>query len=337
MATRQTKFAVGLFVLGGSILSIALLIFLGAGHLFQKGRYYATYFDESVQGLMKDSPVKYRGVPVGRVEHISVAPDGKLIQVVLRIESDIELDPLIVARLKAIGITGAVFVELERRTGEDLERAPKIDFPTPYPVVASVPSEVNSLMGGISDVLAEIRDLDLKGISSKMKHVLDNIDAKLADMDVRGLSNKMNGAAEDLGKLVQPKQWVALIQTFQASAEALRRAIGRVEKVAGDAGGLVAETSRLVSENRAQVKRSLSTFRTAMEKVDKLMGNADVLMGKTDLRTQDLYLRLRTTADSLERAGEALERFLDLITSEPSLLLTATPPRAEHPADEKTR
>ncbi|MBW1682826.1 MAG: hypothetical protein JRJ35_16460 [Deltaproteobacteria bacterium] len=170
-----------------------------------------------------------------------------------------------------------------------------------------------------------------------MKHVLDNIDAKLADMDVRGLSNKMNGAAEDLGKLVQPKQWVALIQTFQASAEALRRAIDRVEKVAGDAGGLVAETSRLVSENRTQVKRSLSTFRTAMEKVDKLMGNADVLMGKTDLRTQDLYLRLRTTADSLERAGEALERFLDLVTSEPSLLLTATPPRAEHPADEKTR
>jgi hypothetical protein len=70
-----------------------------------------TYFDESVQGLDKDSPVKYRGVSIGRVENINVAPDAALIQVVLKIESGLEsgIDD-IVARLKSVGITGIMFV-----------------------------------------------------------------------------------------------------------------------------------------------------------------------------------------------------------------------------------
>jgi hypothetical protein len=47
---------------------------------FGKGQFYVTYFDESIQGLVIDSPVKYRGVFIGRVDGISVAPDSKLIK-----------------------------------------------------------------------------------------------------------------------------------------------------------------------------------------------------------------------------------------------------------------
>ena len=89
-AIRQTIAGicfVGFFVAIGFTLAILVFIWLGMSRFLQKGRFYVTYFDESVQGLDVDSPVKYRGVFIGRVESIGVAPDSKLIKVVLKIES----------------------------------------------------------------------------------------------------------------------------------------------------------------------------------------------------------------------------------------------------------
>ena len=48
---------------------------------FQKGSVYVTYFDESVQGLQVDSIVKFRGVDIGTVRKIGVAPDQRLVEV----------------------------------------------------------------------------------------------------------------------------------------------------------------------------------------------------------------------------------------------------------------
>ncbi len=65
MAQRKTYFLVGLFVCTGVLIGIAAIIWLGASNYFQKGSMYATYFDESVQGLQVDSIVKYRGSTSG--------------------------------------------------------------------------------------------------------------------------------------------------------------------------------------------------------------------------------------------------------------------------------
>ena len=115
MASQKTKFTVGLFLITGTGLFLLTVIWMGVSHFLQEGQYYVTYFNESVQGLEKDSPVKYQGVPIGRVESIEVAPDEKLIQVTLKIESGQKLDKDTVAQLKLVGITGSIFVELNRK------------------------------------------------------------------------------------------------------------------------------------------------------------------------------------------------------------------------------
>ncbi len=337
MTTKRTKFAVGLFVLGGTILTAALLIFLGATHLFQKGLYYAAYFDESVQGLMKDSPVKYRGVPIGRVESISVAPDGKLIRVVLKIESAQKLDQRIVAQLKAVGITGSVFVELERRANGEPDQSPKINFPTRYPVLASKPSEISNLMSGFLDVLRQIQASDLEGISSRMKHALKTFNQKMADLDLKNLSNKMDSVLDHVDALTAPKKWDALIQSFQASAGALEQTMNQAGKLVKRIALLTDQTNLILAENRNQIKTALFNFRRSMEKADKLMGNTDALILKTDLRTQDVFQRVQATAHNLERASEELQQLLDLISAQPSLLLFGTPPRPKPPMHENSQ
>ena len=112
MASIKTKLLVGIFVLVGFFIAIIGLIWFGMSGQLEKGRFYIAYFDESVQGLDKDSPVKYRGVSIGRVENIGVAPDAKLIQVVMKIEAGLKNREQLVAQLKSVGITGIMFIRL---------------------------------------------------------------------------------------------------------------------------------------------------------------------------------------------------------------------------------
>jgi hypothetical protein len=46
-----------------------------------------TLFNESVQGLDIGSPVKYKGVPIGKVKKISIRAEDKLIRVDMEIAS----------------------------------------------------------------------------------------------------------------------------------------------------------------------------------------------------------------------------------------------------------
>jgi phospholipid/cholesterol/gamma-HCH transport system substrate-binding protein len=167
MAAQKTKFAVGLFVAIGIALAILVTIWLGMSRFLEKGQFYVTYFDESVQGLDVDSPVKYRGVFTGRVESIGVAPDSKLIKVILKIESGQKLDQNIVAQLKSVGITGSMFVELDQKRADESDQSPPLSFPSEYPIIASKPSEISGLMGGFEEILNQIKALDLEEISGK--------------------------------------------------------------------------------------------------------------------------------------------------------------------------
>ena len=61
------KINIGLFVIGGLALLIAILFFLGMTDIFTTKATVQTFFSESVQGLTVGSAVKYRGVPLRNV------------------------------------------------------------------------------------------------------------------------------------------------------------------------------------------------------------------------------------------------------------------------------
>src|SRR5664280_2745561 len=106
MSNKSSKFLIGLFVITGVMMCVFIIIWVGAADLFMKGSNYVTYFDESVQGLQADSAVKYRGVEIGKVQSIKVAPDYRLIEVVMKISLEGDLQNQTVAALTSAGITG---------------------------------------------------------------------------------------------------------------------------------------------------------------------------------------------------------------------------------------
>src|SRR5512139_4319213 len=133
MVRQVSSRTLGLFV------TLGIIIWVGASKYFEKGDRYVTYFNESVQGLQQDSAVKYRGVDVGRVEEIRVAPDNRLIEVIMKIRLKEEVEKNNVAYLRVVGITGIVFIELDRRNPEEEDLSPRLDFASEYPIIPSRP------------------------------------------------------------------------------------------------------------------------------------------------------------------------------------------------------
>ncbi len=65
---------IGAFVLGAVALMVFLLMTIGGNRLGRDSLHYRIYFPASVKGLNVGSPVMFRGIPVGEVERINLAP-----------------------------------------------------------------------------------------------------------------------------------------------------------------------------------------------------------------------------------------------------------------------
>ena len=129
MATTATNhWKLGLFLVIGVLTMMAALFWLGARR-FQRTSFPAvSYFDESVQGLDVGSPVKFRGVTVGRVSGIDIAENLRHVQVTSELSVDqvgklnlgargkgrgIVMHPDMRVQLAQAGITGVKFILID--------------------------------------------------------------------------------------------------------------------------------------------------------------------------------------------------------------------------------
>lgn len=298
MASKRVEFTVGVFVVSGICIGLIAIIWLGMSRIFEKGSYYVTYFNESVQGLDRDSPVKYRGVSVGRVQRICVAPDGNMIQVVMKIESGQKLAPDTVAQLKAVGITGSVFIELDRRKPGEPDRSPPITFPSEYPIVRSKPSDMTVLLQNIDDVVSQIKALDVRGISERLKRTLDSANDLLVSADLKTVTTRLTAVLDTAGV-----------------------AMGRLEKS-------LATIEQLTSDHQQDIARSLTELRSSLEQTSRLIEQGHALLGSSATTLAGMRPHLLATAQNLELASERLSHTLELLSVQPSQLLLGQPHKA---------
>jgi len=320
MAAQKTKFAVGMFVAMGITLAILVIIWLGMSRFLQKGRFYVTYFDESVQGLDVDSPVKYRGVFTGRVESIGVAPDSKLIKVILKIESGQKLDQNIVAQLKSVGITGSMFVELDQKRADEPDQSPPLSFPSEYPIIASKPSEIKGLIGGFDAILNQIKALDLEEISGKIKATLDNLNQSVDDADVERISQTINSSFEKMEQILTDQRWDKILAAADTAGQELNSLLDKADRTLSRVQGIVIGKEETV-------KTALDNFSRAMENADILLNKGTSLVSGTDASISELMQHLVVAARNLELASDNLNQLMELLADHPSQLLFGEPPK----------
>jgi phospholipid/cholesterol/gamma-HCH transport system substrate-binding protein len=322
MASIKTKFTVGLFVMIGLAIAIVAIIWVGKSHYLEEGQYYIAYFDESVQGLEKDSPVKYRGVSIGRVDNIGVAPDASLIKVIFRIESGLKLEDHledIVAELKSVGITGIMFIELERKKDDELDLSPETTFPSEYPVIATKPSNISKIIKGIDNVLNQINELDLQGITGKFKSTLDTINKTIADAQIEKILSNIKSSLDKVEIILDVKKWDNIMASFGQASSSFNNFSVNADKTVG-------KIDSIVEENRKEFTEAISNFKYTMKHADILMGNGAGLIKNADVKLSILQRQLFITLQNLEKASYNMNRLLDLISDQPSQIIFGEPP-----------
>jgi phospholipid/cholesterol/gamma-HCH transport system substrate-binding protein len=293
MARQSTNLFIGLFVILGVILGVVAIIWVGATSFFQKGETYISYFDESVQGLQLDSSVKFRGVEVGTVQQIRVAPDNRLIGVVMKINMRENLGKNAVAQLKAAGITGIMFVELDLKKPGEPDLSPKIDFPSEYPIIPTRPSEIQQIVSGINEVVKKFNEIDTKGISNQLIATTKAMEELLKGQEIKSILVRVDAASGNLDRLT-------------ARADKMLAGIN---------------LDLLMTEGRETLKGA----RTAVSTVnDQILA---MKLPAITTSTQDLLRQLQSTDNKLRQNSETLELLLRRLYDRPSDILFGSPPK----------
>ena len=341
---KTSNFMLGLFVTIGILLGAAAILWWGASKYFQKGSPYVTYFDESVQGLQVDSNVKYRGVDVGRVEQIRVAPDNKLIAVIMKVQLQDDVEKNTVAQLKAAGITGIVFVELDRRNPDDPDFAPKLEFTPEYPVIPSRPSQISQILTSIDAVMEKVREVDFQEVFSQGKK------------ELRDLSVQFQQTAKSIEDFFKGPTTQSILKNVESATRRADESLSRMEKILaeGNLERILARTESAVAQMdrtmtrvdkalvEANVEEAMRDVRgvlqesrnalTALKEEIRSMKLGDTtlpikeLAENLDRRTRTIGNEFRALSRNLQVASEKLEIILENAANRPADFIFSGPP-----------
>jgi len=249
-------FKVGLFVIAGSVIAIIGVLVLGVGSVFQKNTVIETYIDESVQGLDVGSAVKFRGVPIGKVEKISLTSAEYVTRkryVLVRVgvaptmlqfplaESHQagfkqEVERGLRLRLAAQGLTGVAYIEADYA---DPQRNPplEIDWQPSYPYVPSTRSRITQLSESVERILRSLEHVDIGRLVDSMEKSLGTVTKVFENMKFDNLSgeavallSEIRDTNRQLKELVGGNELKAAINDAAAAAKGARAIIGGAEK-----------------------------------------------------------------------------------------------------------
>lgn len=199
----SSHFKIGLFVILAGVAVIATAIALQVRSRRPTVAYY-TYFDESVQGLDVGSPVLYRGVRIGNVGRIGIAPDTRHVEVTMAIDrataATLELAhnaPMLRAQLGLTGITGLKFVDIDY-AGPKAPSPPRLPFSPP---AHYIPSQ-RSFFGGLQNDL-DVLGRDLPIVVERLTTTLDTLDQVLHEVTRERVMKQLSATLADMQHLAR--------------------------------------------------------------------------------------------------------------------------------------
>lgn len=314
MATEASKFKIGLFVTLGLAIVVGAFIALGASRFFTDTRTYVSYFEESVQGLEPDSRVRYRGVPVGRVYKIRIAPDGRMVETVLKLDADLHIDPDMRIQMKYAGITGMKYLEIDREKPQEATPPKKLPFRPSARVIPSKPSDLEEILEGVGEVFDQIRAIDIEGISQKIQMSLDS-----------------------LNRILGKKQWGRTVDNIEQTTASLRSASDRIDQMLDapgvkDAFSHASDTLESLKQISARLKVDLeeaqlgTQIRTSAEKIDRFLDEGTRTLNEVRYMLGRQEDNISLILDNLRLAAESLNSLAASLRENPAQLFFAEPP-----------
>jgi phospholipid/cholesterol/gamma-HCH transport system substrate-binding protein len=218
---------------------------------------YEIYFEGSVSGLSKGSPVRYLGVDVGRVQTMAVdTTNAGRVKTVVEVDATAPVSSSTEAKLGLLGLTGLLYIDLQqdtdaKSTGASLPRGER------YPVIAARKGTIEASLEKLPDVL------------NKAAAVMTRLDALLGDENVGHVTAtlaNLERASAELPAMTQDARLLAsdmrqLSSTTLALATRLQGTLEQSEPALNE----VVANARIASEKLARTAEGLDRLVNAGE------------------------------------------------------------------------
>ncbi|HMA28892.1 MAG TPA: MlaD family protein [Thermoanaerobaculia bacterium] len=210
---------------------------------------------KDVAGLDDKSAVRLAGVRIGKVDKISLRPDGTAV-VHLELDPGIELHQGASAQIRSLGLLGDKYVEL---TPGD----------TNGPRLPNGSLLEGTSGAGFEDVTKLATDIgkDLKEVSSALANSLGG---------TRG-EERMNRIVDNLGRLAESMRELA--DANRGNVDAI---VANLRTLSAQLVETVARVDRMLDENRAGVKSTVSNMDDVTAKLKTTADSLNSITGKID-------------------------------------------------------
>ncbi|HEV09192.1 MAG: MlaD family protein [Sulfurihydrogenibium sp.] len=297
MESKLKYFIVGsiFFTFLAGFVYVSLLLYKG----FNKTE-YNTYEIEttlSVNGLDVGSPVKYKGVTVGKVSKIEIDWDNpSKIKIYVDIDKRLKISDDVYATLEMQGITGLAFVDLEEY--KNLKNKPKRE-PNKIPLL---PSTFQQITNKIPDILLESNNLlkDLRTLIRNFDMVELNKTIKTTDETLLTLQETLEKINSNFDTLTQKysdlaQQISELTKNGNLSLEQANKLIKELQSTAESYKELALELKSLSKEVKGQIPSLENSIQNLSIKAEKVILNIDTMIKKLQKEASSDFIIQKTT------------------------------------------
>jgi len=319
MSMRANPTAIGLFMVGGAALSVLGVATLASGSWFEKQSTFISYFGESVNGLEVGAPVKFKGVPVGRVTNlfIQIELGDKTFQVPVQYEIDVTRltsasgsfvhleDPDVLRQQIMDGlraqlqmesmVTGQLYVELTYRPDAappELESRPPAypEIPTTPSMLAAFGTQAGSMVGDVLTILFRVNEM-------------------LEEVDMKQLNESVVSSALAVERLANSPELRAAMGDVPAMTAQVNSTLAEMQLLAERLGATIEPFQLQLEGTNAEMVLTLQSMRQSMEDTRGFL-TTDSGIG---YQMEGAMGSLRDAAEALRTLATTLERNPDML------------------------
>ncbi|MDO9366350.1 MAG: MlaD family protein [Methylotenera sp.] len=310
MENRAYAIAVGIFTL---VLGIGLaLAYWWISGSQQARTEYTVSSQLPVTGLSPEATVKFRGVDIGKVVEISLAPSAQTtVLIKIAVEQNLKLSSEAYAELRRQGLTGLAYIDLN----DESKNAPALPAGSIIPLR---PTFVDNLMSKAPELLARIEVLlqSSSQLTESANRVLTNIDIQKLNNSIANFEKASEKAIpaidsatnmfNNANKMVSEKNQAQLVQTLESAQQTFDSAKPLINELA----------------------LTTQKFRNTAEQIEISTGQLS-----NTLENQTLP-QLHTLTQNMNQSAIHFNQFIDTLEDNPQSIIFGKPVPPPGPGEE---
>lgn len=306
--TLETR--LGMFIALSMIAAFIILHIIGGADFLKPGYHVRARFS-NIQDIKVGDAVKLAGMPVGRVERLSLAPGESKVELVLRLNRNTPIRTDSKATIKMAGLMGQNYVAIDFGSPgapmlEDNQLIATVEEPDLNALMVKLDAAAGGLQNLTKSFTGDKIDNLLGPFTDFMKQNNPRIGALLAN--AQAISTQITQGKGTVGKLIYEdtlyNSATTAVTNLQDVATEIKQTVAKARDVVDQMNAGKGTVGKLMTDDKLyhETTASMKSLNEILQKVNTGQGSVGKLVND-----QEFYKNAQLSLQKLDKATESLE------------------------------